>query len=95
MDDKYKETIIVKAGKSLALEIPFNGSPEPTVTWTYNGGDLPSKKRMVEETVSGLTCLRLSKVQRSDSGDYNLQVVNENGKVEVTIKVIVLGMWSI
>lgn len=33
----YKDKITVKAGSSLALELPFTASPMPEVTWTFQG----------------------------------------------------------
>jgi hypothetical protein len=44
-DHAYKDKIILKAGQSLAIEIPFAGSPQPTAEWKYKGGKLPDARR--------------------------------------------------
>ena len=91
VDKKYDETIYLYAGQSTAFEVPFTGNPQPKVTWTFNGGDLPDKKRMEAETIYNMTTIRMGHVQRSDTGDYSVTLANDNGKATITIKLVVLG----
>ena len=85
-----EDTLILRAGESKAIEIPFSAHPMPTVTWKYNEGAMPDKRRMKEETIRGMTSLMLTKVIRKDSGKYTLTMQNTHGKASHTIKVIVL-----
>eukprot|EP00918_Siedleckia_nematoides_P079840 GHVU01174951.1.p1 GENE.GHVU01174951.1~~GHVU01174951.1.p1 ORF type:complete len:213 (+),score=44.66 GHVU01174951.1:38-640(+) len=45
LEEKYQETIYIRQGTAMALELPFSANPMPKVTWKFNGGALPDKKR--------------------------------------------------
>ena len=89
--DKYKDTLTILAGKAAAIEIPFTGAPQPTVTWQYNGGRLPDAMRISEETDHNITILTINRAKLTDTGKYSVTLKNEHGKVTFEIKVKVLG----
>ena len=91
LEEKYKETIVLKVGTSTALELPFSAHPMPEVTWTFKKKPLIPDHRISYETVPGLTSLTISKALRSDSGTYKLTIENAFGKSTISIKVIVIG----
>jgi len=93
-DHAYKDKLILKAGTSAVIEIPFVGSPVPTIVWQYKNGKLPDTKRFKTETVVNITTLKLTKVIRTDSGKYTVALENEFGKTNVTIEVVVLDKPS-
>lgn len=95
LDKQFEEEVVLKAGQSMAFEIPFKGNPQPKVTWTYNDEPLPQEKRIESETIYNMTTLRLGKVKRSDTGNYTLTLENSAGKVSITIKLTVLGMCTL
>ena len=88
----YGDKLVLKAQSSAVIEIPFSASPEPTVEWKYKGGRLPDSKRFRDETVSGLTSLTMSKVTKSDQGDYTLTIENKLGKATFSMKLIIQGL---
>lgn len=90
-DLSFKDKIILKAGSSTVIEIPFTGSPKPAATWQFKGGKLPDQKRFKVDTIVNMTSMTMSKVIRSDSGKYTVGLQNEFGKANVTIEVVVLG----
>ncbi|CAH1802732.1 unnamed protein product [Owenia fusiformis] len=89
-DESFKEKLVLKSGTSAVIEVPFSGSPQPKVSWKFNSGSLPDARRIKVETIRNMTALTLSRVERSDSGEYTLKLSNEGGKVELNVKVIVL-----
>jgi len=93
-DHAYKDKVILKAGTSTALEIPFMGSPKPSAKWSFKGGKLPDAKRFKVETIANMTSMTMSKVVRSDSGKYTVELESELGKAKVEIEVVVLGKIS-
>lgn len=93
LDKQFEEEVVLKAGQSTAFEISFKGNPQPKATWTYNNEPLPQEKRIESETIYNMTTLRLGKVKRSDTGNYTLTLDNSAGKVSITIKLTVLGMY--
>ena len=93
--DKMEDTLILNAGQSSVIEVPFSGCPQPKVTWTYNGGNLPDKKRTKTETIRNMSALTLSKVIRKDAGNYTIALSNDHGKMEMTVKLIVRGIYKL
>jgi len=87
----YKDKVILKAGTSTSLEIPFQGSPRPSANWSFKGGKLPDAKRFKVDTIANMTSLTLTKVIRSDSGKYSVELQSDLGKAKVDIEVVVLG----
>jgi len=92
-----KDTLTLNAGSSKALEIPFTANPQPKVTWTYNGGNLPDEKRFKTETISRMTSITMAKVILRDAGDYMVTLENENGQATFSTKLIVIGelAWTV
>ena len=89
---EYKDKLVLKAGASAVIEIPFSASPQPSVVWKYKGGHLPDARRFREETVAGMTSLSMSKVHKKDAGDYSMMLQNQLGKATFTIKLLVQGL---
>jgi rRNA maturation protein Nop10 len=91
LNAKYKDTITIKRGQPLLLEVTFSGHPEPKLTWTANDEPLRNDSRTKIETVrNAFVSVLMSKTQRSDSGKYQLSLENEYGKEKCVIKVNVL-----
>lgn len=90
----YEDKLVLSSGASAALEIPYIGSPQPSVTWKYKGGKLPDSRRFKEDTIYGMTSLTMAKVTKSDAGDYQLVLENPFGKVTFSIKLVILGMYK-
>lgn len=89
--DMAEKTITLRVGASTAVEIPFHASPQPKVTWTYNGGKLPDPRRIKTDSITNMTSMTMAKVIRKDSGKYAVAIENELGKCDLIITVIVLG----
>jgi len=91
--DKYLEPLVLRAGTSAAVEVPFAGSPQPKVTWMVGGQLLRDVRRVHVETIHNLTTLVISRAERSDAGTYTLNLDNQFGTSHLTVQVTVLGQW--
>ncbi|NXS26706.1 IGFN1 protein, partial [Pomatostomus ruficeps] len=80
IDDTVKSFLVIKAGDPIRVKIPFEGSPEPVVTWLKDGVPLPS--RAAVSTEDGSTQLLLRAAEFSDSGTYTVELGNGLGKRE-------------
>ena len=99
---EFSTSLRMRAGESRILEVPFEANPRPTVEWTWTAkATKPTRSTMVTESskarircesVPGLTCLTLTKVDRSDAGAYKLVVENKLGNIELVIDLTVFGM---
>lgn len=94
LSEKFEDTIVLKAGGSTVVEVPFTASPKPSIKWTWKspveGASETSPRFKPETAMAGLTSLPLSKVKREDAGDYKVEIANELGDVSVTVHLIVL-----
>jgi Immunoglobulin I-set domain len=94
--DKYLEPLVLRAGTSAAVEVPFVGSPQPKATWWLGAGQLLRDSRRIRvETIHNLTTLVISRAERSDAGTYTLSLENQFGTSNLTVQVIVLGRCSL
>lgn len=85
------DSLVLKAGSSAAIEVPFTANPQPKVTWSYNDGKFTDSRRIKDQTIHNMTSMTLAKVVRNDSGNYKVELTNEHGSCNFTVKVIVLG----
>ncbi|RLV95334.1 hypothetical protein DV515_00012887 [Chloebia gouldiae] len=58
IDDTVKSFLVIKAGNPIRVKIPFEGSPEPVVTWLKDGLPLPSRAAVSTEDGSSQLLLR-------------------------------------
>ena len=91
LDESYKDKVVLNVGTSAVIEIPISGSPQPKLSWQFNDDLLYETRRVKTETTATMTCLRIARAERSDTGSYKLALSNVYGKASITIKVIVLG----
>ena len=84
----YKE-MVVKAGDTLRISVPFQGSPRPTVAWSKIGeATLPDGGDAKME--NGECRLVFDKATIGHAGTYTCWLKNDFGQEKVTIKVVVM-----
>ncbi|KAF8564968.1 hypothetical protein P879_07292, partial [Paragonimus westermani] len=93
LPENFEEKLIMKAGTSKSIEVPFVAVPKPTVEWTCSlatakrGGE--QKPRFKSETGTFSTQLHFTKVQMDDAGDYRMNIRNSLGEISVRVQLIV------
>ncbi|KAM8988496.1 immunoglobulin-like and fibronectin type III domain-containing protein 1 [Ara ararauna] len=80
IDDTVKSFLVIKAGNTIRVNIPFEGSPDPVVTWLKDGRPLPSQATI--NTKDGTTQLLIGAAEFTDSGTYTVELQNGLGKRE-------------
>ncbi|KFW01609.1 Immunoglobulin-like and fibronectin type III domain-containing protein 1 [Fulmarus glacialis] len=80
IDDTVKNLMVIKAGNTIRLTIPFEASPDPVVTWLKDG--LPLSNRATINTKDGTTQLLIGAAEFTDSGIYTIELQNGLGKKE-------------
>uniref|UniRef100_A0AAR2KEW8 Titin n=1 Tax=Pygocentrus nattereri TaxID=42514 RepID=A0AAR2KEW8_PYGNA len=83
-----KKGIVVRAGGSMRISIPFKGRPTPDINWTKDDGDLPSKAQI--EKGLDYTQLSIDICDRNDAGKYTLNLENSSGTKSAFVSVKVL-----
>ncbi|NXL03722.1 IGFN1 protein, partial [Mesembrinibis cayennensis] len=80
IDDTVKSFLVIKAGNTIRVNIPFEASPDPVVTWLKDG--LPLPNRATINTKDGTTQLLIGAAEFTDSGIYTVELQNGLGKRE-------------
>ncbi|KAM6191870.1 immunoglobulin-like and fibronectin type III domain-containing protein 1 [Sarcoramphus papa] len=80
LDDTVKSFLVIKAGNTIRVNIPFEASPDPVVTWLKDG--LPLPNRATINTKGGTTQLLIGAAEFTDSGTYTVELQNGLGKRE-------------
>ena len=82
----------VKAGARVLLEVPFEGEPQPKVTWLLDGKPVPESDHHKETTTKeNYTELKIPSSARSDTGVYTLVLENEFGTDKVSLPSLFLA----
>uniref|UniRef100_A0A8C5SPU1 Titin n=1 Tax=Laticauda laticaudata TaxID=8630 RepID=A0A8C5SPU1_LATLA len=80
--------IVVRAGSSVRINIPFKGRPTPEITWSREEGEFTDKVQ-IEKGIN-YTQLSIDYCDRNDAGKYILKLENSSGSKSafVTVKVL-------
>uniref|UniRef100_A0A665TAV4 Titin n=1 Tax=Echeneis naucrates TaxID=173247 RepID=A0A665TAV4_ECHNA len=88
LDSDLRKGIVVRAGASMRICIPFKGRPTPEISWAKEDGALPSKAQI--ETGDNYTQLSIDICDRYDAGKYILNLENSAGTKSAFVSVKVL-----
>ncbi|XP_036611419.1 immunoglobulin-like and fibronectin type III domain-containing protein 1 [Trichosurus vulpecula] len=91
MLEKLKEPWVVKAGKTVAVKIPFSGESPVQASWRKDGAEVEGGSRGAQlDQGDNFTRLCLPSASRKDSGKYTVQLKNAGGSVDarLTLEVI-------
>ena len=91
ISDKYSDGLVLRRGGAAVIEVAFKASPQPKITWKFNGDPLMESRRLNIDKIYNYTGLSLARAERSDAGSYQLSLQNPHGSCSITVKVIVLG----
>merc|ERR1711893_485573 len=89
-DEKYNETVIIRARTRLQLVAHIRGKPEPTITWHKDNIPMIEEDRLVFNEKDQVYSMTMSQPVRDDSGVYKVHAENEHGEEfkNVTIQVL-------
>ncbi|KAG7477825.1 hypothetical protein MATL_G00073710 [Megalops atlanticus] len=84
-DAKMKSFMVVRAGNSARVNINFEASPMPDITWLKDG--MPVSKRVTISNAEGGSQLLIPSSERSDTGVYTIIVKNLVGQETFSIEI--------
>uniref|UniRef100_A0A7N8Y040 Titin n=1 Tax=Mastacembelus armatus TaxID=205130 RepID=A0A7N8Y040_9TELE len=88
LHSELRKGVVVRAGGSMRIGIPFKGRPTPEVSWAKEDGELPSKVQI--ETGEDYTQLSIDICDKYDAGKYILNLENSAGTKSAFVSVKVL-----
>ncbi len=84
--------IKIMAGEPLLIDVPVDGEPAPSKTWTKDGNPIQDGIHMTMVNQEYRSTIRISQSKRTDAGTYELVAKNVNGTDRCTCNVIVLDV---
>ena len=94
IDRTNLKQIMLKAGKVFKFDVNIKGEPPPTVTWSLAGKEVVTAENVEVINVDYNTKLNVIDAKRKNSGMYKILAVNEHGKDEAEVEVVVLAAPS-
>ena len=86
--NSYQSNVSIDEGKEVTLQVDFEGMPEPTIIWFFNGIRLEEEEEDGHEVMQDGS-LYFTRVQRDHAGTYDFIVSNSQGSVEGCSKLVV------
>ncbi|XP_011700590.1 PREDICTED: twitchin isoform X1 [Wasmannia auropunctata] len=84
------QTIKVRAGQLVKLEVDVEGEPPPTVTWSFAGAPLQTGANVKIDNEDYLTKIQLTNTSRKLTGKYTIKAVNDSGQDEADVEINIL-----
>uniref|UniRef100_A0A3P8ZW39 Titin n=1 Tax=Esox lucius TaxID=8010 RepID=A0A3P8ZW39_ESOLU len=88
LNSELRKGVVVRAGGSMRINIPFKGRPIPEISWSKDEGDLTNKVQIEKGT--DFTQLSIDICDRNDAGKYTLTLANSSGSKSAFVSVKVL-----
>ena len=86
-----QKEMVVKAGDTLRIVVPFQGSPKPNTNWSKVGQDILKEDDRLKFEISQTEAVLIApNATLKDTGVYNCTLRNDFGSERVAIKVTVL-----
>ncbi|XP_035779466.1 twitchin-like isoform X8 [Anopheles albimanus] len=84
----------IKAGNNVVFDVKVSGEPVPTTRWSISKREIKPTERYKLQNYDYSTKLTIRSATREESGTYQLDAENENGKDTATVQVTVLDVPS-
>ncbi|KAK6747288.1 hypothetical protein RB195_000476 [Necator americanus] len=95
IDRSALKDLKVKAGQAIGWDVPVEGEPVPTVTWSWpDNREIRNGGRVKLDNPEYRSKLHIRQMERGDSGTYVIRAVNPNGEDEATVQVTVIDKPS-
>ncbi|XP_074598807.1 projectin protein bent isoform X2 [Brevipalpus obovatus] len=91
IDRTNLETVTIKKGKSIKLDVNVSGEPPPKITWHFADKEVKPNDHYQINNVDYNTKFGIEDAQRIHSGKYKIVAVNEHGRDEAEVEIVVLA----
>ena len=93
LDSLLKDGLTVKNGKQMRLVAYVTGRPEPTVSWTFKGEEVPELARIDSSVINHSLTIRSA--EREHAGIYTITAEADGKSISADINVNVLSVPGI
>lgn len=85
----------VKSGENTALEVTVSGSPELKTKWFKDNKELSAGAKYQMSFTKKVATLKIRSADKTDAGEYKLEVTNHVGTASSETKLSVSGWCSV
>lgn len=85
------ESLNVKSGENAALEVTVSGSKELKTRWFKDSKELSAGAKYQMSIIKKIASLKIRSADKSDAGEYKLEVTNHVGTASCKTKLSVSG----
>lgn len=89
------ESLNVKLGENIALEVTVSGSAELKMKWFKDNKELSAGPKYQMSFTKKVATLKIQSTEKADAGDYKLEVTNPVGAASCQTKLSVSGWWPL
>ena len=91
-EDKYDETMVLKAGATIMLPVTVTGFPTPTSKWFHGDMEMFVSDKVTMEVVDNRITLTVKGVSSSNAGTYKIVAENKVGSDSAEFVIKIKGM---
>ncbi|CAB4063293.1 unnamed protein product [Lepeophtheirus salmonis] len=84
----------VIAGHDISITVPFFAIPQPKAKWSINGYEVSDERVRIEINDHEAHFYANKRAKRSDTGNYNIQLINSEGSDQGSCRVLVVDRPS-
>lgn len=85
------ESLNVKSGENVSLEVRVSGSPELNVKWFKDSKVLSAGAKYQTSFTKKVAVLKIRSADKADAGEYKLEITNNVGTASCKTKLSVSG----
>lgn len=82
----------MKSGENASIDVTVSGSPELKTAWFKDNKDLSASAKYQMSLKEKVASLKVLSADKSDAGQYKLQVTNHVGTASCTVELSVSGL---
>lgn len=86
------EVVKVTCGDPVSLECRVAGTPQIRVSWTKDGRELQSSRKLHLCYENNLSSVSIQSSELEDGGQYRFEATNSVGTCSCTVTLLVLGL---
>ena len=85
----WPKSLVASPNSNVSFQCNASGVPDPVITWTKEGADLPKRHSAVDGV------LNLTQIVGLDEGRYICTATNSAGAIWVSVKLTVEGLSTV
>ena len=91
IDRTNLQSMVVRVGQQIMLDVNIKGEPPPTVKWFFKGAEVKQDELLRVDNIDYNTKFYLMRAKRAHTGKYTIKAENSSGSDEAEVDITILG----